>query len=422
MLSAHPSQQAARRTFRRRTLPTIMCALALSAGVLALTGTPALTQEPPAGGPPEISTDAQAYADEFGVAGEEAQRRLLLQDAAGRLEAGLSEAQPDSFAGLWITHEPAFRVVVRFKGDRTAAADALARGVRGGPLEGLVDLEFAQTSLEDLESLREEVQAAAAASGAPRADTAVDIRQNRVEVALEEPPPSPSALGKLAESGTDPVAVLEPKDAGEAEIRPARGEGARRSGPSLGGLRLSAKGGGYCTSGFSVRGANSSGVTTAAHCPAALYRGKTKGDNRLPFRAQRFGKSSDVQWHATPRARDLARVRFGGGHRAVAGQTPWEYQPVGGWVCKHGARTGKTCGTISGKWYAPGYVPNASPTFVGVASSRTVVGPGDSGGPFMAGNSAYGTAVAYSRSGSTHYGYYMPVDFLGSLGVRLITR
>ena len=164
------------------------------------------------------------------------------------------------------------------------------------------------------------------------------------------------------------------------------------------------------------------GVATAAHCPRTLYRGKAKPPNRLPFRGRRFGGSGDAQWHATPKSADGARVRLGRGYRSVPASTPSAYQPVGAYGCKFGARTGRTCGTISGKWYAPGYVPRANATFVGVASERPVVGAGESGGPFLSGAAAYGTTVAYSRSGSTHYGYYMPVDYLNSLGVRVITR
>ena len=116
-------------------------------------------------------------------------------------------------------------------------------------------------------------------------------------------------------------------------------------------------------------------------------------------------------------------MRFGRGYRSLRASTGSAYQPVGVYVCKSGARTGSGCGTISGKWYAPAYdVPHANTTVFGVASQRPVVGPGDSGGSFLSGTAAYGGAVAYSRSSSTHYGYYMPVDYLGSLGVRVITR
>lgn len=67
-------------------------------------------------------------------------------------------------------------------------------------------------------------------------------------------------------------------------------------------------------------------------------------------------------------------------------------------------------------------MPHAYSTFVDLPSERPVVGPGDSGGPFFSGTAAFGATVAHSRSGATHDGYYMPVDYLGPLGVREITR
>ncbi len=393
---------------------------ALLALALAATAGLAETTKPAADNEAAASSDAQSYADAYGVALSEAEERLELQAEAGRLEAELSTSRADTFAGLWVRHEPEFGVVVRITGDNTAATASVARETEGGPLEGLVEVEPAGTSLEDLEDLRQEAAAAAATSGRAQADTAVDVKQNRVEVTLQDAPPAPSELGRLAESKREPVALVGTEGAGK--IRPAQSKAKGSSGASYGGLRLVAKGGGFCTSGFSVRGRASSGVTTAAHCPRTLYRGKAKPPHRLPFRGQRFGGLSDVQWHATPRSADRARVRFGRGQRSVRASTQSAYQPVGAYVCKFGARTGRTCGTISGKWYAPGYVPHANATFVGVASERPLVGPGDSGGPFLSGTAAYWTTVAYSRSGSTHYGYYIPVDYLGSLGVRVITR
>ena len=71
---------------------------------------------------------------------------------------------------------------------------------------------------------------------------------------------------------------------------------------------------------------------------------------------------------------------------------------------------------------APGYVPHARPTFVPVGSDKRVVRPGDSGGPIFVGSQAWGTAIAYSRPGSSHHGYYMPVDHLGPPGARQALR
>lgn len=409
-MSAPPPRTRPREgTNRRAGGPALLIVLLLCCLPLFPAGGPALSEEPRARGPvppglPDAKADAEAYAGRFGVPKGEASRRLALQRDAGTLDERLAEEMPGAYAGLYLRHDPAFAVVVRLAGsgpgrEKDAAEDiAAAHG-----LTEEIEIVGAAASLEELRAQQREAARAAAAGGAP-ADTAVDVRENRVRVAAPDPPPN----GPLARQARLPSSRLSLADDFGGILPAAASYGGEPVVDAA--LRR------FCTKGFSVRARNgAAGATTAAHCPNRLHG---KG-GRLPYRAGRLYGPADVQWHATPNSYDAPRVRFAGGHRAVMGSVPRSGQPVGGWVCKHGARTGTTCGTISGKWYAPGYVPNAAATFIGVRSSRPVVLPGDSGGPFMASNRAYGTATAYSRSGSAYYGYYMPVDYLARLGLRL---
>jgi streptogrisin C len=350
--------------------------------------------------------DASSYAARYGVGKAEAERRLALQAAAGEVEARLSGELPGAYGGLYLSHEPRFAVTVRLSsaGPEDARRARQLAGDAAPGLQSVLDVLPARYSLADLRHKQAEAARAASASDLD-ADTSIDVRENRVEVSAPRAPEGPAPLAARAKDPTDGVAVI----VADETIRPAA--------LSSGGEKVTTKcGNGYCTSGFSVRSAAGvPGVTTAAHCPNRLFaRGA-----RLPYRAGKLGGSSDLQWHATPRAKDAARVHDGSGYRKITGSVARDAQPVGGWVCKYGVRTKRTCGTISGKWYAPAYIPNAKATFVGVSSRRAVVLPGDSGGPFFSGTSAYGTTVAYSRSGTTHYGYYMPADYLSELGLRL---
>ena len=63
------------------------------------------------------SPEARMYAKDYGVPLEEAVRRLRLQNALPRLEPELRKKEADTFAGLWIQHEPDFRLVVLFTRD-----------------------------------------------------------------------------------------------------------------------------------------------------------------------------------------------------------------------------------------------------------------------------------------------------------------
>ena len=62
--------------------------------------------------------DARSYAADYGVSLEEAVRHLRSQVGAslGGLETRLTEKERDTFAGLWIEHQPEHRYVVLFAG------------------------------------------------------------------------------------------------------------------------------------------------------------------------------------------------------------------------------------------------------------------------------------------------------------------
>lgn len=66
-----------------------------------------------------ILQDAQYYADAMGVTLEEALSRLDTQneDAISALNEQLQTNEADTFAGLWIQHEPEYRIVVAFTRD-----------------------------------------------------------------------------------------------------------------------------------------------------------------------------------------------------------------------------------------------------------------------------------------------------------------
>jgi hypothetical protein len=61
-----------------------------------------------------INYEAQIYAEHYGITIDEALRRFELQYAAGDLGAALTANEADTFAGLWLEHQPKFKVVVAF--------------------------------------------------------------------------------------------------------------------------------------------------------------------------------------------------------------------------------------------------------------------------------------------------------------------
>jgi hypothetical protein len=134
-------------------------------------------------GPEEaLRWDAEAYAKQFDVTVEEAIERLQFQDGIGELNAALQANEADTFGGLWIEHEPDFRVVVLFtrQGEHT-----LRPYLAGKPYAHLVEARQARYTLAELETIY-----AQATRELAKLDFGVNIllsvQDNRVEVPVSD--------------------------------------------------------------------------------------------------------------------------------------------------------------------------------------------------------------------------------------------
>ena len=153
-----------------------------------------------------LRRDAEAYAQAQDVALDEAIRRLRLQDPVGELSAVLQEQEPGVFAGLWIQHEPEYKVVVRVTRDERRIH---RRYIRGGPLEDQVEIRKADVSWEELQAAHIKTMDILDTIGS-RVHTATDPRKNCVIIFA-----SPEALKPRVEAAgerlPDPV-CFEPSD------------------------------------------------------------------------------------------------------------------------------------------------------------------------------------------------------------------
>ena len=202
-------------------------------------------QEQPDGSELGAASDLQQYAELHGTTLQQAQVELGLQEAIGELEERLSEAEADTFAGLWIEHAPAVKVVALFTED---GGTKLSRFVQGGPLERLSE---ARPAARPLRQLLDDARAIRGGGVAPF-DLSIDVKRNMIEIRVE----SIDAFDRWASANS---IALPPS----ADIR--RVEAIARPAANIyGGLSLTVQG---CTSGFSVRKAGTGdGITTAGHC------------------------------------------------------------------------------------------------------------------------------------------------------------
>lgn len=134
----------------------------------------------------EIHLDAQAYADDLGVGLEEASRRLNLQEAIGEFGAALEANEVDSFAGLWIQHEPEYRVVVAFVGDD--GETVIRPYLETYPaLADVIEVRSAQYTLAELETAQREAFAIVEELEPLSIAGGVDVINNRVFLTVGNP-------------------------------------------------------------------------------------------------------------------------------------------------------------------------------------------------------------------------------------------
>jgi streptogrisin C len=344
--------------------------------------------------------DAASYAAQNDVTLDEAVRRLTLQLEIGRLEETLQRQEP-SFAGLWIEHQPQYKIVARFQDPK--AEGRLRARVLGTPLEKVArETRSAGASLAHLEKRRNAARQKARHLGFD-VDVDINVKENRVEVYTNRAQALRAAIANERANNfpdkTEIVAV--PELAQPAVLRGGEGDP------------------GYCSGGFTVRSTDATvlGISTAGHCGnTQLFQGMA-----LPFVAEVFYDAGDVQWHSACGYTDVSNeFNSGIGYRACTGQRLRSQQAIGTYVCKNGNATGRTCGYIQSRSYNPSYIPgNGEDSYIRVNGyGATLSAPGDSGAPWFVENLAYGI-----NSGSISDGdaIYMAVDYLPWVGAAILT-
>lgn len=332
------------------------------------------------------------YAARYGVGLDEAMRRLKLQGNIGDLNAELAAKEADSFAGLWIQHEPEYRVITRF----TRNGETTIRSYVGeGPLAGIVEVRAAHVTLAELKAAREQAAKVADSVGIGHS-SAISPRENRAELYVLDPDEFDARLREAGLYLPAEVVVL------KVDELPTRVT------DIFGGKALST-----CTSGLSVRNASGTkGITTAGHCRNEQWYGGVQ----LPFQTGTPDDDPgpiDIQWHTAPGFTVRNLVWDGTYNRYIYGVKYLAGQSVGDWVCKYGMITGGGCG----------HIVQVGVDGVNVAADIPVL-EGDSGGPWFWGNTAYGTTISRCTFTDGSSGaVYGPVDQITNiLGLTILTN
>ncbi len=125
-----------------------------------------------------LRRDAQAMAEDMDIPVAEALRRVKYQDDIGNLQAALTANEPETFAGLWIEHQPEYRIVVQFTRD---GEQTIRPYLEGKPWADRVEVRAAEATLASLEAaLAETMQVLQALD--LNVIAALNVQENRVEV------------------------------------------------------------------------------------------------------------------------------------------------------------------------------------------------------------------------------------------------
>ncbi|WP_199560146.1 chymotrypsin family serine protease [Sphingomonas psychrotolerans] len=359
-----------------------------------------------------LAQDAGEYARLYGVAQDEALRRLRVQHESVAATDAIARRYRDRLAGISVQHRPDYRYIVYLTGDDPVAEMHLRFGDASIPL----------------------VFRTGARSSRDRVVWAITYHQAAIRAAL----PSPPSMGLDPRTGELVVIVgnaIAAADGGAAALDarlekltgvPVQVRVLERTDVNLGlhgGGRLDGispdDGKRYrCTTGFAVTDGARSGITTAAHCLDEMtYYDPQRRPTPLIFVGQWGWGYHDVQIHAGAAPErpliysDTARMI----ERPVELQRARPSTRAGDFVCHRGESSGYSCAEVELLDFAPaGDLCGGAclPTWV------TVAGPncrgGDSGGPVFSGTTAFGVVkgASYRRDGSCAFYFYMSLDYL----------
>lgn len=350
--------------------------------------------------PPSDQNDFPAgkfYAARYGVDLKEAIYRLQIQENIAQLGAQLQEKEPDTFAGLWIQHEPTYRVIVQFTHDGTKIIQPYLQGIA---FANLIEIRTAATSLRTLSTIYEENVAKKINDLKLDANSAVNVVDNRVDIYVVNP--TEVDWNVLITDEHVRVVKVDQLPTPTAEIRA--------------GLYFDNY---QCTIGWNVIYAGARYVSTAGHCPSILVNGLTLSPRVIWF----GGGNYDLGLYYAPSGYTLPNEwqhTFPGGwsRNQVTAQVS-KVGTVGAVVCHIGAGSythtgsGFQCGTVLNTQY------NWNGGTKWVSANYYNCG-GDSGGPVFTDVHAYGMQIAgFQPCGNLNL--YMAVDTFWELGVNVAT-
>lgn len=131
-----------------------------------------------------IQDHADTLAIELSISTDEAICRILLMDVSGDLNARLEQEKADTFAGMWIEHQPEFKVVVAFTRDGEEIIQPYAEN---SILASSIEVQEAEVTQAELYKIEMEANQLVGSLGLSMIGfTLVNIQENQVEIHISD--------------------------------------------------------------------------------------------------------------------------------------------------------------------------------------------------------------------------------------------
>ncbi|MYH87538.1 MAG: hypothetical protein F4125_02760 [Acidimicrobiaceae bacterium] len=400
--------------------------------------------------PAAVGFDAEHYALDYGVTGDEARRRLARIPELKSIIQEIVAAEVGRVAGRGIVHEPNFGGWVYLVGDdppTRATRDLLALHedvfVDTGATHTLAELQAAVSDRSSFEAVPDSMRDRVAY-------TEIDVRSNSIVVAIDRDQP-PTRTDESIPTAKRPIEALglpQAAQALEAILEEDTDmpfsvtvDAASEPGAIRGGEHIDTERGTNCTSGFAVLFSEVRGMLTAGHCANITrhWRSRTtasSGDSYLATTHSRstvWGDDGDWAWYVTAEfEQDDFYVTTTVARDVIDYEVKANMQ--GDYVCHFGISSGYSCGTVVATDHDPRYDAcsnkDCDNIWVKVEGETLESCDGDSGGPWFQDRTAYGIHSGADRSNKsgnclvpgTGYATFTAIDdILGDMNLELAT-
>jgi hypothetical protein len=353
-----------------------------------LPNVPALEVDDPIS-PAELD-DLRYYADQEGLPLEQVIDQFGWTDNFAVAVTAIQQRHPEAFAGAEIVAGRGAWIGFAADAPRDAM-DIMRRLEQGHPGVAVAvrrDIGFNEVDLR--EAIASVHRAAVETAGAKDAVTSFDFDTMRITVTVANDHAARPDRDRIRAAVAERLAA-----SGRAEILDRVAVEVAESGmpvlthPTAGDVHIGGESLSTCTSAFSVSHWDGRrGIVTASHCQNA----QSDDGRALTWQKGHEGVWGDIQWHTGPQAEpddfyagDATHLEVG--RRDVSG---WANAVVGQLLCKNGKTAFRDCDTVMKVNVCTG-----TGICLQTQMNNNYTQPGDSGGPWYNGNTAYGVTFGY---------------------------